>query len=1252
MSASWPCMAVPPDGSDARHIGYALHLALGRADARVARISAIDNPLARHQFSRRTSGVLKLHCFVGGGEDGGAVVQDWRLRWAAARSGGGSSGVGVHIGGVPADVLEGSAAAAAASHSGASGDDAPRRGSLVYCLAAVGQAWPVDAATLARCRAQSSGVPPPAGYDSFVLGEPADAAVEGAGDAWRHRWIDSPDAAASQQCMSEYWLADSSQVLPLYVVEFELPAAAGGGSPSAGLGQTCEPGQCQYHACPCEYYCPRCQSAMCAECKLTGHHSHGPALAHVLQPLTTAYRTAVQNCQDGANPMLIGAVANLDAARESVRARGAAVQENAAECRRALAAMMEAMNAQIDHAENCRLAALQSQEVELVRQLRTLSAGEEFLRSQADELPMAAFMQTWATHVHSRTPMLSEGAPDLLVAGAVDGGGGGAGVMGFDAHEHGTPAHGADASLGSLSLSGGSSLVSFASPSPQANTHGSSSGMGATPHSATAASSAVAMALADVSPLPSLVLHGAVGLKVATPGDCPEHQPAGAAAGAMAAAAMAAAATATADPWWQPPGTVDAATRAARAAASSGGGGQFLPPDPQDERSSSRGGGGGGGGGGVQWGWCSEPQGGNSRTKERAARLRQALRGAAMAGGGAAAALMGSDHVGGVHSNGASLSRSAAVVVGQTTTLARGNVESLQSVKVLVRDAASTSVVRLEIRHADAISGGLGMEFGEYDLPYRYPSACTIDMRALRITKVVTGSVASLRPDLRVGSIIIGVNGQPVNKMTAAEVYAQLEAAEAAAVLETDGEIDDMILLLDVLHERSAPAMPPLSPQAQTQTARVVMNEPGGQTRKLAEPAPPPPFQARVAAQLDDVLGDVIEKEENSAAVRIQAAYRGGAQRVDYRVACLAATMVQARFRGARARREIAAHRAALFTEEERERQAQREALPELEEEEEEEEEPVDMVFKQQHVEMTPTAGDEEDDGDDEEGLLAGLGAKLPKIERVESMPATPETNTSLAKTPRTIAKQLKVCSHFMSRQLNLWWGLLPCQAHFLSTCPDCARVCVFGLQEDELELDEVEARIEALASATKPPPPSPPAEAPEQEPTDTDSAPASAAEIFVDEPPVSPAQTSPAATAASPSPKLSPRALSTLSANAEANAVDEVHRTAPSSGSKARWGVLKQQVKRPAGESLLQRMQAVAKQAEEANSKAREVTTASKARPEVTADVAMEEGGEAAVAVDEIVLDAAPTRPPRPSRDGSKSRLALNRERLLNTAD
>ena len=93
--AAWPCTDAPPDSTEYRRVEYALHVALGRLDGRVRRISAIDNPLARHQFSRRTSGVLKLHSFVAEGEGCDARAEPGRLRWRAAA--GADDGMRVHI---------------------------------------------------------------------------------------------------------------------------------------------------------------------------------------------------------------------------------------------------------------------------------------------------------------------------------------------------------------------------------------------------------------------------------------------------------------------------------------------------------------------------------------------------------------------------------------------------------------------------------------------------------------------------------------------------------------------------------------------------------------------------------------------------------------------------------------------------------------------------------------------------------------------------------------------------------------------------------------------------------------------------------------------------------------------------------------------------------------------------------------------------------------------------------------------------
>ena len=688
--------------------------------------------------------------------------------------------------------------------------------------------------------------------------------------------------------------------------------------------------------------------------------------------------------------MLLSAVANLDAARQSVRTQATAVRDNAANIRRNLAALVEAVNAQIDHAENCRLAALQSQEIELARQLRTLRAGEEYLRSQIDTVPMASFMQMWSTHVHSRTPMLSEGAPDLHLGGEMGDFDETTGVMGYEAHCSGTPVHAAETSDGGLSVSCGSSLVSFDSPSQMSHSGGSASSTAeVTPplHAGVdlieSCSSAVAAALQNTSPFPTLVLHGAVGLRVGK--NTTEDLWAGHSDDGRCDTAC--------ENWWEPPKTADDASRAAittTVGQMAGSGGKVIQSD-------------------VQWGWCSQPSESRSRAKERAARLRSAFRNAAMAGGGATALMSRQGR--GVPKS-ATLSKSAEVIVGQTVTLASGKVRALQSIEVFPCCYESgvmsyEHAVRVKLRHADAKTGGLGIEFGRYNLPYRYPAACTTDAGAVQISKVVPGSVASLRPDLRAGSVLVGVNGQRVSTMRLEQVLKELHEAEVAAGREAAGEIDEASLTLDLLHELSAPAMPPPSPQQGSDESVCAHAHKKPQARP---PCPPPPFANRIAVQLNDVLSEVVLEEQTAAVIRIQAVYRGVAQRVDHRISHLAATIMQAHVRGVRARKAVEAHRAALLVQEEPVGPGKVSAMTQLEEEQEHE--PTDagtgsaVDVPSKALQSDADVERQHMDTCDEREALIELQTKLLGLR--SSAPLTSDCNATNV-TPRTLAKQLEV---------------------------------------------------------------------------------------------------------------------------------------------------------------------------------------------------------------------------------------------------
>jgi hypothetical protein len=382
-----------------------------------------------------------------------------------------------------------------------------------------------------------------------------------------------------------------------------------------------------------------------------------------------------------------------------------------------------------------------------------------------------------------------------------------------------------------------------------------------------------------------------------------------------------------------------------------------------------------------------------------------------MAGGGATA-LMSRQGRGLPQS--AALSKSAEVIVGQAVTLASGKVQALQSIEVVPCCYESgvmscEHAVRVKLRHADAKSGGLGIEFGRYNLPYRYPAACTTDAGAVQISKVVAGSVASLRPDLRAGSVLVGVNGQRVSTMRLEQVLKELHEAEVAAGRETAGEIDEASLTLDLLHELSAPAMPPPSPQ-QGSNENVCAHAP--QKPQARPPCPPPPFANRITDQLNDVLSEVVLEEQIAAAIRIQAVYRGVAQRLDHRISHLAATIMQAHVRGVRARKAVEAHRAALLVQEERIGPGEESAMAQLEEEQEHE--PTDRSAGTRSAVDDPVVALQSDEDverqhmdtcDDREALIQ-LQTKLLGLR--SSAPLTPDSNLTNV-TPRTLAKQLEV---------------------------------------------------------------------------------------------------------------------------------------------------------------------------------------------------------------------------------------------------
>jgi len=187
--------------------------------------------------------------------------------------------------------------------------NASRNFEVLLCKVGVGRYMPIEESQLV------SRPPLPEGYQSYYLHK---------GDQ-----IDTPGY------YHEYLVLDSLQVLPCYVVQFEMgpedavplcdvcnqkPAVVYCAADSARLCHECDESThssnklaarhvrvalrdappvavCPEHGTNAEYFCNTCSTVVCVHCKMAGSHSSGEQASHRLVPLADAYKAARQSVQ-------------------------------------------------------------------------------------------------------------------------------------------------------------------------------------------------------------------------------------------------------------------------------------------------------------------------------------------------------------------------------------------------------------------------------------------------------------------------------------------------------------------------------------------------------------------------------------------------------------------------------------------------------------------------------------------------------------------------------------------------------------------------------------------------------------------------------------------------------------------------------------------------------------------------------------------------------------------------------------------
>ena len=374
-SRTLPILPLPATAQQRGRAEHILRLSLaGARSMTVGTIASVDCPLAKHRFERRHRGARVLDAFVAAPAGGGAAGS---LAWE--RAGGARRGCVCHVG----RIAEGGEAAAGAQ---------PGARSLVLCRVAVGKSWP-------HYGDEPPTGPPPRGYDSFVLcGGHAKAA---------RAWVDADRAGGGDAAADgvRFWVPDAGRmILPCYLLRYECdvggPRQLSPGQQGAEGGAAAE--VCQYHADQRRaYFCTTCHIALCVECKLTGHHSHGECAGHAMVPLAQAHQAAVAAVSNPL-PLLWATRTSMTRQREALQVRATAIQHNTVEVRHQLAQLVSCVSRQIDEAERVKLAVLHAEELELSGDVADMERGETFLEDQAGRLGPATFIHAWAQHVDMR----------------------------------------------------------------------------------------------------------------------------------------------------------------------------------------------------------------------------------------------------------------------------------------------------------------------------------------------------------------------------------------------------------------------------------------------------------------------------------------------------------------------------------------------------------------------------------------------------------------------------------------------------------------------------------------------------------------------------------------------------------------------------------------------------------------------------------------------------------------------------------
>ena len=295
-----------PDSPVFSFIQYYLKQSIGASSAQVCEIAEISNPQLTIQFEKRSKNMLTIDSWV----DECALPESLSFEEITSK-------------GIPQKSLAGEIKFQAGK---VNTDFSAKSGKLkmrfLLCKVAIGRAFNCSPSVATTAKV-------PEGYDSFVVDENLAQSQE---TLLRFdNWV--KDEGKKQSL--HYYVKETAQVLPMYIVSFELdleleksmrdcpkcdnceisPASLHCETDNVNLCVACDASlhtgkvgsrhvrtnmdkstrmssACKQHPEKLiEFYCPTCNIPVCVHCKMTGHHSSGESSRHKLVGIIEAYQS-------------------------------------------------------------------------------------------------------------------------------------------------------------------------------------------------------------------------------------------------------------------------------------------------------------------------------------------------------------------------------------------------------------------------------------------------------------------------------------------------------------------------------------------------------------------------------------------------------------------------------------------------------------------------------------------------------------------------------------------------------------------------------------------------------------------------------------------------------------------------------------------------------------------------------------------------------------------------------------------------